>query len=203
MSYVQDLLWCDATDEQGCLLHAPDCDQRNYFMVQEKKQETNTSGKAKLPDHYRCTITCALCGKRKHHEDECYHKQRLSVKLKTQNGSCKGCGKGNTDQGVARASPRVVAKAQRRAKVDEEAMTASRTRTRTRTSTEGSPILHQGGTLSPLVGSQIRGLRPVPRRKPNKNKRLSVPTKMGTSQTPANGPGSCTWRGKCRRRGLK
>ena len=50
-SNVQDLFWCDARDEQGCLLHAPDCDQRNCFVVLRKKQETNTGGKAKLPDH--------------------------------------------------------------------------------------------------------------------------------------------------------
>ena len=103
----------------------------------------------------------------------------------------------------ARASPRVVAKAKRRGKVDEEAMTASRTRTRARTSPEGTPILHQGGTLSPPVGNQTRDLRPVPRRKPNNNKGLSVPRKMGISHTPANVPGSCAWRGNCRRRGLK
>ena len=65
MSNVHDLFWCDARDGQGCLLHAPDCDQRDCFVVQGKKQETNIGGKAKLPDHYRCTITCALCGKRK------------------------------------------------------------------------------------------------------------------------------------------
>ena len=98
MSNVQDLFWCDARDEQGCLLHAPDCDQRDCFVVQEKKQETNTGGKAKLPDHYRCTITCAVCGKKKHYEDECYHKQRLSAKLKTENGSGKGSSKGNADK---------------------------------------------------------------------------------------------------------
>ena len=85
MSNVQDLFWCDARDEQGCLLHAPDCDQQDCFVVQRKKQETNTGGKAKLPDHNRCTITCAFCGKRKHYEDECKHKQRLSAKLKTEN----------------------------------------------------------------------------------------------------------------------
>ena len=75
-----------------------------------------------------------------------------------------------------------------KAKVDEEALIASRTRTRTRTSPEGTPILRQGGTLSPLVGNQTRALQPVPTRKPNKNKGLSVPTKMGTSLTPANAP---------------
>ena len=98
MSHFQDLFWCDATDEQGCLLHAPDCDQRDCFVVQGKELETNTGGKAKLPDHYRCTITCAFCGKRKHYEDECYHKQRLSAKLKTENASGKGGGKGNAEK---------------------------------------------------------------------------------------------------------
>ena len=98
MSNVQDLFWCDARDEQGSQLHAPDCDQRDCFVVQGKKQETNTGGKAKLPDHYRCTITCAFCGNRKHYEDECYHKQRLSAKLKTENASGKGSGKGNANK---------------------------------------------------------------------------------------------------------
>ena len=67
-------------------------------MVQGKKQETNTGAKPKMPDHYRCTITCAFCGKKKHYEDECYHKQRLSAKLKGEDpgkGSGKGGGKGN------------------------------------------------------------------------------------------------------------
>ena len=95
MSNVQDLIRCHARDEQGCLLHAPDRDQRDCFVVQGKKQETNTGGKARMPDHYRCTITCAFCGKRKHFQDECYHKQRLSAKLKTENSSGKGSGKSN------------------------------------------------------------------------------------------------------------
>ena len=64
-------------------------------------------------------------------------------------------------------------------------------------------MLRQGGTLSPLVGNQTRDPRPVPRCKLNKNKGLSVPTKMGTSLTPANAPASCTWRVNFRRRGSK
>ena len=36
-SNVQGLFWCDARDEQGCLPHAPDCDQRNCLLVQGKK----------------------------------------------------------------------------------------------------------------------------------------------------------------------
>ena len=66
---VQELFWCDARDEHGHLQHAPDCDQRDCFVVLGKKQETNTGAKPKMPDHYRCTITCAFSGKsvkRKH-----------------------------------------------------------------------------------------------------------------------------------------
>ena len=88
-------------------------------------------------------------------------------------------------------------------KVDKEAATASLTRTRTRTRPEGTPILRQGGTLSPLVGNPTRDLRPVPRRKANKNKGPSVLTKMGTSPMPASAPASCAWRVNSRRRGLE
>ena len=83
----------ETRDEQGHLQHAPDCEQRDCFVVQGKQQEKNTGAKAKLPDHYRCTITCAFCGKRKHYEDDCYHKERLSAKLKGED-SGKGSGKG-------------------------------------------------------------------------------------------------------------
>ena len=115
MENVNELFWCDARDEQGLLQNAPDCEQRDCFVVpatpnlkpqtcfvvQGKKQETNTGAKAKMPDHYRCTITCAFCGKRKHYEDECYHKQRLSAKLKGEDpgkGSGKGGGKGSGNE---------------------------------------------------------------------------------------------------------
>ena len=84
MSNVQDLFWGDARDEQGGLVHAPDCDSMSASWSRGRKQEINTGGKAKMADHYTCTITCALCGKRKHYEDECYHKQRLSAKLKSE-----------------------------------------------------------------------------------------------------------------------
>ena len=98
MENVKELFWCDARDEQGLLQHVPNCEHRDCFVVQGKKQETNTGPKAKMPDHYRCTITCAFCGKRKHYDDECYHKHRLSAKLKGEDpgkGSGKGGGKGN------------------------------------------------------------------------------------------------------------
>ena len=110
MENVKELFWCDARDEQGHLQHTPDCEQRDCFVVQGKKQETNTGARAKMPDHYRCTITCAFCGKRKHYEDECYHKQRLSAKLKGEDpgkGSGKGGGKGEgNDSGKGKSKGR-------------------------------------------------------------------------------------------------
>ena len=71
MDNIRELFWCGARDEHGHLQHAPDCNQHNCFVVQGEKQETNTGAKTKMPDHYRCTITCAFCGKRKHCEDDC------------------------------------------------------------------------------------------------------------------------------------
>ena len=110
MENVQELFWCDARDEQGHQQHAPDCEHRDCFVVQGKQQEKNTGAKAKLPDHYRCTITCAFCGKRKHYKDECYHKQRLSAKLKGEDpgkGSGKGGGKGKgNDSGKGKSKGR-------------------------------------------------------------------------------------------------
>ena len=110
MENVKELFWCDARDEHGHLQHAPDCEQRDCFVVQGNKQETNTGANPKMTDHYRCTITCALCGKRKHQEDECYHKQRLSAKLKGEDpgkGSGKGGGKGNdNDSGKGKSKGR-------------------------------------------------------------------------------------------------
>ena len=100
MENVKELFWCDAGDEQGHVQHAHDCEQRDCFVVKGKQQETNTGAKKQLLDHYRCTITCAFCGSRKHYEDECYHKQRLSAKLKGEDpgkGSGKGGGKGKGD----------------------------------------------------------------------------------------------------------
>ena len=99
------------------------------------------------------------------------------------------------------------AKVKDKAKVEDVEAPTGRTRTRTRRGTRTgpgeTPTLRQGGPiLTPLVGSETRGLQPVPRGKLNKNKGLSVRTKMGTSLTPANVPASCRWRENCARRGL-
>ena len=185
MENVKELFWCDARYEHGHLQHAPDCEQRDCFVVQGKKQETNTGAKAKMPDHYRCTITCAFCGKRNHYEDECYHKQRLSAKLKGEDpgkGSGKGGGKGNgNDAGKGKSKGR--GKGQQRTKVDEEeALTASQTRTtRILTRTEGTSSLIQGGTPSPLEGSLVPPH--ARRRRPSKNKGPSVSMKVAMTAT--------------------
>ena len=42
MDNVKELFWCDARDEHGHLQHAPDCEQRDCFVVQGKRHETNT-----------------------------------------------------------------------------------------------------------------------------------------------------------------
>ena len=36
----------------------------------------------KHQDHFRCTITCGYCGKRRHYEDECHIKKRNSDEVK-------------------------------------------------------------------------------------------------------------------------
>ena len=173
MENVKELFWCDARDEQGHLQHAHDCEQRDCFVVQGKQQEKNTGAKAKLPDHYRCTITCAFCGKRKHYEDECYHKQRLSAKLKGEDpgkSSGKGGGKGKgNDSG----------KGKTRVKVDEEVALNASPITRTRTRREATPI--QGGTPSPLEGSLVQPH--AHKRRPSKNKEPSVSMKVVMTAT--------------------
>ena len=77
------------------------------FVVQGKKQKTNTGGKAKMPGHYRCTITCAFCSRRKHKEHDCYHKLRLSAKLKSENSQNWGQnGKRNSDKSKGKSKSR-------------------------------------------------------------------------------------------------
>ena len=113
--------------------------------------------------------------KRKHYEDECYHKQRLSAKLK---GEAKA-----TAKTPARASRKEVEKGKTRTKVDEEeALTASQTRTtRTRTRTEATPTLIQGGTPSPLKGSLVP---PHARKRgPGENKGPSVSMRVVMTAT--------------------
>ena len=152
-SIFQELFWCDARDEQGCLLHAPDCDQRNCFVVQGKKQETNTGGKAKLPDHYRCTITCAFCGKTKHYQEECYHKQRLSAKLRKENGSGKGSGKGNANPDSGKGKSKGRDKGQEKTKGAQGGSDKNKNADKSR----GNPNPTSGGNSEPSGGQSNPG----------------------------------------------
>ena len=151
-------LLCDARDEQGSLLHASDCDRRDCLVVQGNKQETNSGGKAKLPDHYRCTITCAFCGKRKHYEDECYLKQRLSAKLKTENASGKGGCKGNANKDNGQGKSKGNGKGQGgKGKGGRGGGDRKRDKDKKANPSGGNPSLTPGGNPEPSVGQPNTG----------------------------------------------
>ena len=50
----------------------------------KRQQHTRDGNPVNHQDHFRCTITCGYCGKRRHYEDECHIKKRKSDKLKRQ-----------------------------------------------------------------------------------------------------------------------
>ena len=78
--------WKPVNDKRG-LCHDPDCDHRDGCMLQMKRQQLSKDVKTVThQDHFRCTITCGYCGKRRHYEDECHIKKRESDKLKRQVG---------------------------------------------------------------------------------------------------------------------
>ena len=187
MGNVQEFFWCDAIDEHGHLQHAPDCDQRDCFVVKGKKQETNTGSQPKMPDHYRCTITCAFCGKRKHYElsattgNACRQSSRARI-LARAVARALARAVARTRKTLAKASRKAVGKAKTRDKVhEEEALTASKRRiTRTRTSPEATPTLIHGGTPSPLEGSLVPGRPHARRLRPKKSKGPSEDVKVVT-----------------------
>ena len=176
----------------------------DLYFQKKKKEGTNTGAKAKMPDHYRCTITCAFCGKRKHYEDECYHKQRLSAKLKGED-PCKGSGKGGgTSNGndSRKASQKDVKKDKTRTTVDEEeALTTSPTKTtRTWTRTEATPTLIQGGTPSPLEGSLVLPHARKTQARCSEGKGPSLSMKVVMTATPRREAVSSGWPANCRTR---
>ena len=78
-----DLFYCQTTDDERGPCHAPDCDGRSSCMLKlRQKQKTKDGQEVKHQDHFRCTITCGYCGKRRHYEDECHMKRRESEKLR-------------------------------------------------------------------------------------------------------------------------
>ena len=79
------LFYCKPVNDKGGPCHASDCDLRSGCMLQMKRQQHTKDGKQVThQDHFRCTITCGYCGKRRHYEDECHIKKRESDKLKRQ-----------------------------------------------------------------------------------------------------------------------
>ena len=79
------LFYCKPVNDKGGPCHALDCDHRNSCMLQIKKQQDSRGGKTVTrQDHFRCTITCGYCGKRRHYKEECHIKKRESDKLKRQ-----------------------------------------------------------------------------------------------------------------------
>ena len=77
--------YCKPVNDKAGPCHASDCDLRSGCMLQMKCQQHTKDGKTVThQDHFRCTITCGYCGKRRHYEDECHIKKRESDKLKRQ-----------------------------------------------------------------------------------------------------------------------
>ena len=67
------LFYCNPVNDKGGPCHAPDCDHRSGCMLQLKRQRHTKDGKTvSHQDHFRCTITCGYCGKRRHYGDECH-----------------------------------------------------------------------------------------------------------------------------------
>ena len=96
-----NLPYCRPKDDKGGPCHAPDCDERSACMLQLKlTQKTKDRQEVKHQDHFRCTITCGYCGRRRHYEDECHIKRRESEKLKkAEEERRKNTGKGGRPEG--------------------------------------------------------------------------------------------------------
>ena len=136
-----------------------------------------------MPDHYRCTITCAFCGKRKDYEDECYHKQRLSAKLKGEDpgkGSGKGGGKGNgNDSGKGKSKGRGKGQDKNQGGRGGGANRQPDKDNKNPDKNRGNPNPNPGGNSKPLEGSLVP---PHARRlRPSENKGPSVSIKVVTT----------------------
>ena len=94
---------CRPTDDKGGPCHAPDCDGRSACMLQLKHtQKTKDGQEVKHQGHFRCTITCRYCSKRRHCEAECHIECRESEKIKkAEEERRKNAGKGGRPGGGA------------------------------------------------------------------------------------------------------
>ena len=185
MENVKELFWCDARDEQGHLQHAPDCKQRDCFVVQGKQQEKNTGPRrsCRIITGAPSRVPSVGSGSTTRMSATISNAYRRSLRVKIlakAQAKVEAKAKATTP---ARASRKDVDKGKTRVKVDEEeALTASQSRTtRTRTRTEAIPTLIQGRTPSPLEGSLV--LPHAHRRRPRKNKGLSGSTKVVMTAT--------------------
>ena len=71
------LFYCKPVNDKGGPCHAPDCDHRSSCMLQLKRQQhTKDRRTVTHRDHFRCTITCGYCDKRRHYEDKCQRNAR-------------------------------------------------------------------------------------------------------------------------------
>ena len=78
------LFYFKPVNDKGGPSHAPDCNHRSGCVLQLKRQQHTKDGKTVThEDHFRCTITCGYCGKRRHYEDECHIK---NVRMTNTNG---------------------------------------------------------------------------------------------------------------------
>ena len=149
------------------------------FVVRGKKQETNTGRNAKRPAHYRCTITCAFCGKCKHYEDECYHKKHLSAKLKSEAKNGGQGGKGNGDKGKEKSKGR--GKGQEQGKGGGRRVLDKKNQDKNHDKSGGNPNPTPWGTdREPFGGQQNPGPTTRSQMQGNKNKEPSVSARMGT-----------------------
>ena len=82
---VPALFYCKPVNDKGGPCHANDCDHRSGCVLQLKRQQHTKDEKAVThQDHFRCTITCGYCGKRRDYENRCDIKNRQSDKHKRQ-----------------------------------------------------------------------------------------------------------------------
>ena len=84
-SFTTSTLFCKPVSGKGGPCHAPDCDHCTGCVLQLKRQQHTKDGKTVThQDHFRCTITCSYCGKRRHYEGEYHIKKSESDKHKRQ-----------------------------------------------------------------------------------------------------------------------
>ena len=60
------LFYCKPVNDKGGPCHASDCDHSSGCMLQLKRQQHTKDGRTVThQDHFRCTISCCYCGKRR------------------------------------------------------------------------------------------------------------------------------------------